>query len=63
MPFLYFGVEDHPDYHKPSDTADKIPRAFVEAVEVVLSTVQRLADASGATAPAAPASARRSVDA
>ncbi len=52
VPFLYFGVEDHPDYHKPSDTADKIPRAFyVEAVEVVLSTVERLADASGASAP------------
>ena len=64
VPFLYFGVEDHPDYHKPSDTADKIPRAFyVEAVEVVLSTVQRLADASGAVRPAAPATARRSVDA
>jgi glutamate carboxypeptidase len=53
VPFLYFGVEDHSDYHKPSDTADKIPRAFyVEAVEMVLSTVQRLADASGAAAPA-----------
>jgi glutamate carboxypeptidase len=53
LPFLYFGVEDHPDYHKPSDTADKIPRAFyVEAVEMVLSTVQRLADMSAAAAPA-----------
>jgi glutamate carboxypeptidase len=53
VPFLYFGVEDHPDYHKPSDTPDKIPRPFyVEAVEMVLSTVQRLADAS------APAAAR-----
>ena len=64
VPFLYFGVEDHPDYHKPSDTADKIPRAFyVEAVEMVLSTVQRLADASGRGRAAAPATARRSVDA
>ena len=53
LPFLYFGVEDHPDYHKPSDTADKIPRAFyVEAVEMVLSTVQRLADMSATAAPA-----------
>jgi glutamate carboxypeptidase len=53
VPFLYFGVEDHPDYHKPSDTADKIPRAFyLEAVEMVLSTVQRLADANSAAAPA-----------
>lgn len=28
MPFLYFGVEDHPDYHKPTDTADKIDATF-----------------------------------
>jgi hypothetical protein len=24
IPFLYIGVEDHPDYHQPSDTVDKI---------------------------------------
>jgi hypothetical protein len=37
---LYFGVEDHADYHKPSDTADKIPRPFYgEVVELVLQTV------------------------
>ena len=46
VPFIYFGVEDHPDYHKPTDTADKIPKAFfAEAVAVVIGTVQRLADA------------------
>lgn len=28
IPFLYFGVEDHPDYHKPSDTFDKIDKSF-----------------------------------
>ena len=45
-----------PTTTSPSDTADKIPRAFyAEAVEMVLSTVQRLADASGAAAAAAPA--------
>jgi glutamate carboxypeptidase len=45
VPFLYFGVEDHADYHKPTDTADKIPRAFYqEAAELVLDTVWRLAD-------------------
>jgi glutamate carboxypeptidase len=44
-PFLYFGVEDHADYHQPSDTADKIPRAFfVAATELVLDTVRRIAD-------------------
>lgn len=37
---LYFGVEDHADYHKPTDTADKIPRPFYrEVVELVLQTV------------------------
>ena len=43
VPFLYFGVEDHPDYHKPTDTADKIPAAFYqEAAEVVLDVMRRL---------------------
>ncbi len=28
IPFVYFGVEDHPDYHKPTDTVDKIDSGF-----------------------------------
>jgi Zn-dependent M28 family amino/carboxypeptidase len=28
IPFLFFGVEDHPDYHHPSDTFEHIPQAF-----------------------------------
>ncbi|WEK36647.1 MAG: M28 family peptidase [Candidatus Pseudobacter hemicellulosilyticus] len=28
IPFLYFGVEDHPDYHQPTDTFDKIDPGF-----------------------------------
>lgn len=28
IPFLYFGVEDHPDYHKPTDTFDKVDKSF-----------------------------------
>jgi Zn-dependent M28 family amino/carboxypeptidase len=44
VPFLYFGVEDHADYHKPTDTAEKIPRAFyLEATRLVLDVVARLA--------------------
>jgi hypothetical protein len=40
IPFLYFGVEDHPDYHKPTDTADKInPRFFYEAARTILNGV------------------------
>ena len=45
IPFLYFGVDDHGDYHKPTDTADRIPRAFfIEATELVLDTVQKLTE-------------------
>jgi Zn-dependent M28 family amino/carboxypeptidase len=29
IPFVYFGVEDHADYHKPTDTADKIDPVFL----------------------------------
>ena len=37
IPFLYFGVEDHPDYHKASDTFDKIDQDFYfKAVSTVL---------------------------
>jgi peptidase M28-like protein len=44
IPFLYFGVEDHPDYHKPTDTAEKIPKAFfAEAVILAIDVVERVA--------------------
>jgi Zn-dependent M28 family amino/carboxypeptidase len=40
VPFLYFGVEDHEDVHQPTDTADRIDRAFYAgAAETVLSAV------------------------
>lgn len=40
IPFIYFGVEDHPDYHKPSDTADKInPIFFRQAAETILDAL------------------------
>ena len=29
IPFVYLGVEDHADYHQPTDTADKISPAFL----------------------------------
>jgi len=44
IPFAYFGVEDHPDYHRPTDTFERIqPGFFVAAVRTVLDFVQ-LAD-------------------
>ncbi len=43
IPFVYFGVEDHPDYHQPTDTADKInPDFFAHAVGVVLESLRAL---------------------
>ena len=43
IPFIYFGVEDHADYHKPTDTADKINRGFlVDVAETVLDAVLQL---------------------
>jgi hypothetical protein len=43
IPFVYFGVEDHPDYHKPTDTADKIDRGFfVDVAETILDALIRL---------------------
>lgn len=36
IPFIYFGVEDHEGYHKPSDDAEAItPEFYVNAVETV----------------------------
>ena len=43
VPFVYFGVEDHRDYHQPTDTADKInPDFFVKAVVVILDALRAL---------------------
>ena len=43
IPFVYFGVEDHADYHKATDTADKIDRGFfVDVAETILDAVLAL---------------------
>lgn len=43
VPFLYFGVEDHPDYHRPTDDADRIqPDFHARAVDTVLRTLLAL---------------------
>jgi hypothetical protein len=43
IPFVYFGVEDHPDYHKPTDTADKINGPFfADVAETILDSVLAL---------------------
>ena len=46
IPFLYFGNEDHKDYHKPSDDFSEItPEFYQNAVTIILSLFQDL-DAS-----------------
>ena len=51
IPFIYFGVEDHPDYHKPTDTPDKInPAFFKHSAETILDAVIELERALPAVA-------------
>jgi Zn-dependent M28 family amino/carboxypeptidase len=43
IPFVYFGVEDHPDYHQPTDTADKVnAEFFAKAAATVLDALRAL---------------------
>ncbi|HEV7890865.1 MAG TPA: M28 family peptidase [Pyrinomonadaceae bacterium] len=43
IPFVYFGVEDHKDYHKPTDDFDTITQPFfVHAAETILDAVETL---------------------
>ncbi len=45
VPFLYFGVLDHPDYHRPSDTADKINvEKLLRITRLVFLTVHGVAE-------------------
>jgi Zn-dependent M28 family amino/carboxypeptidase len=39
IPFLYFGVDDHEDYHTPNDDFENIhPEFYKEAVKTIIST-------------------------
>jgi Peptidase family M28 len=41
VPFVYFGVEDHDDYHRPTDTPDKIDRRFFgDVVDMIVEAVR-----------------------
>jgi len=52
IPFLYFGVEDHADYHKPSDEFARIhPEFYKSAVETILDLLLEV----DAQPPARPA--------
>ena len=52
IPFVYFGVEDHADYHKPTDDPERIqPGFFFRAARTIAGFVERL-DAASAGWPA-----------
>ena len=43
VPFLYFGVDYHPDYHRPSDDFERItPSVFISAAELAIESFHRL---------------------
>jgi hypothetical protein len=43
IPFVYFGVEDHPDYHRPSDDADRVdPGFYMNSIRTILRAVRAL---------------------
>jgi Zn-dependent M28 family amino/carboxypeptidase len=43
VPFLYMGVSDHPDYHRPSDDFDKItPSVFISSTELAIASFRAL---------------------
>jgi hypothetical protein len=46
---VYFGVEDHADYHKPTDDVERIqPGFYVRAVRTIAGFVERLDRAQAA---------------
>jgi Zn-dependent M28 family amino/carboxypeptidase len=43
IPFVYFGVEDHPDYHKPTDTAGRVDsRFFGDAADMIIEALRMI---------------------
>ena len=43
IPFVYFGVEDHEDYHKPTDVFENIDQKFyVDVVETILMITKHI---------------------
>jgi Zn-dependent M28 family amino/carboxypeptidase len=44
IPYLYFGVEDHADYHRPGDTYDKVNKSFYYQVCTMIAAVASLLD-------------------
>lgn len=54
IPFLYLGVEDHPDYHKAGDEANRIDPAFYRGVVDFAEQLLRTVDGAAGQFPARP---------
>jgi endonuclease/exonuclease/phosphatase family metal-dependent hydrolase len=53
IPFIYFGVEDHPDYHRPTDVVERLmPEFFAGAANTVLAALRAFDSNLGAIAAA-----------
>ena len=46
VPFVYFGVPDHADYHQPTDTVENIDQEFYREVSETVLDAVLLFDAS-----------------
>ena len=45
VPFVYFGVEDHPDNHEPTDTIERInPRFFGDVADMIVDALRTFDD-------------------
>lgn len=43
IPFVYFGVEDHPDYHRPTDDFENVdPGNYVANVRTILAAIRAM---------------------
>lgn len=43
IPFVYFGVEDHPDYHAPTDDVDNVvPDEYLSSVRTILMALRTI---------------------
>jgi len=55
IPFVYFGVEDHPDYHRASDEFERVdPVFFLNSVRTVLASVLALDEKLDRDPPSLP---------
>lgn len=58
IPFVYFGVEDHPGYHQPSDEVAGVTPAFFAGAVATIQDAVRALDAAGETLARERASTR-----